>query len=81
LPDALREDRVEQDAGDYLPKVRGEEKRDSTVCFQRGERVNQRRFGQVIQRIFWRWRRKLLRWRRLRLPLISGKHRGVSGLP
>ena len=37
LPDALREDRAEQNAGDCLPEVRWEEERDSAFGVQRGE--------------------------------------------
>jgi hypothetical protein len=52
-----------------LPEVRGEEERDSAFSVQRGEWVEQRRFGQAIRRILkWRW--QLLR-RRVRLQLGS----------
>jgi hypothetical protein len=37
LPDALREDCSEQDAGDCLPEMRGEEERDSAFRLQLGE--------------------------------------------
>jgi hypothetical protein len=44
--------------------VRGEEERDSAFGVQRGEWVEQWRFGQAIGWILWR----LLRWR-MQLPL------------
>jgi hypothetical protein len=47
--------------------MRGEEERDSAFGIQRGEWVEQRRFGQAIWRVLER-RRQLLR-RRLRLSL------------
>jgi hypothetical protein len=50
-----------------LPEVRGEEERDSAFGFQRGERRQQWRFGQIIRRVLWRRWKLLWRWLRLQL--------------
>ena len=50
-----------------MSEVRGEKERDSAFGVQRDEWVEQRRFGQIVWWLLWRWG-KLLR-RRLRLQL------------
>jgi len=67
LPDALREDCVDQATVDCLPEVRVQAQRDTAFRFQRREWFREQLVGKIIRRILER-RRRLLRWR-MRLPL------------